>query len=71
MVATLDRASTFAVLIGCEYGVFYVVRSDVPGLNIEADTLEEFERAAKEITPELLGVDHDVTMRFQMAPKEA
>jgi hypothetical protein len=34
---------------------YFVISSDIPGLNIEADTFEEFIEAAQEAAPDLIG----------------
>ena len=34
---------------------YYVLSSDIPGLNIEADTFEAFVEAAQDVAPDLVG----------------
>jgi hypothetical protein len=36
---------------------YFVLSSDIPGLNIEAGTFEEFVEAAQDVAPDLIG-DH-------------
>jgi hypothetical protein len=56
----------------------WISETDIPGLNIEADSLEEFERLMKDLGPELLAantdlrnqtisVDFSVTERLELA----
>jgi hypothetical protein len=34
---------------------YYVLSSNIPGLNIETETFEEFVDAVRDVTPELMG----------------
>ena len=50
---------SFVVSVGYDEAEhrYYVLSSDIPGLNIEADTFEEFVEAAQDAAPDLVG-DH-------------
>ena len=47
----------YTVTVGYDQGErrYFVIASDIPGLNIEADTFEAFVEAAKDATPDLVG----------------
>jgi len=49
----------FTVIVGFDEAEhrYYVISSDIPGLNIETDTFEEFIEVAKDFAPDLVG-DH-------------
>jgi hypothetical protein len=38
-----------------EHGRYYLVESDIPGLNVEATTFEEFIEIVADLAPDLLG----------------
>ena len=46
----------FTVKVGYEEAEhrYFVISSDIPGLNIEADTFEEFVEAAQDAAPDLV-----------------
>jgi predicted RNase H-like HicB family nuclease len=43
---------------------YFVLSSDIPGLNIEAGTFEEFVEAAQDAAPDLIG-DHAVGAKIR------
>ena len=49
---------SFTVKVGYDEAErrYFVISSDIPGLNIEADTLDEFIEAAQDAAPDLIGV---------------
>ncbi len=50
---------TYTVQVGFDEGtrLYHVLASDIPGLNVEAATFEEFVSIVEDITPDLLGGD--------------
>jgi hypothetical protein len=45
---------------------YFVLYSDIPGLNIEADSFEEFVEAARDVVPDLVGEQADGSrIRFE------
>jgi hypothetical protein len=48
---------SFVVTVGFDEGErrYYVIESDIPGLNIEADTFEEFVEYTMDFVPDLVG----------------
>jgi len=38
-----------------EHGRYYLIDSDIPGLNVEATTFEEFIEIVADLAPDLLG----------------
>ena len=47
----------FTVSVGYDEAArrYFVLSSDIPGLNIEADTFEEFVEAVQDVAPDLVG----------------
>lgn len=44
----------FHIQVGYETGRYYVLSSDIPGLNIETASFEEFCEIAADVTPDLV-----------------
>jgi hypothetical protein len=45
---------------------YFVLYSDIPGLNIEADTFEEYVETARDVAPDLVGKHADgLKIRFE------
>ena len=45
---------------------YFVIHADIPGLNIETDTFEEFVKVAQDVAPDLLQpIREDLTIRFE------
>ena len=57
---------SYVVKVGFEESErrYFVLYSDIPGLNIEADTFEEFVAIARDVAPELVG-EHDEGCRIR------
>ena len=51
------RAMSYSVSVGYDEKLrrYYVLASDIPGLNVEADDFEEFVDVVRDVAPDLLG----------------
>lgn len=58
---------SFIVVVGFDEAEhrYYVISSDMPGLNIEADTFDEFMQSAKEVAAVLLETPQGATLKFE------
>ena len=58
---------SYIVRVGFDEGAhrYFVIHSDIPGLNIETDTFEEFVNVAQDVAPDLLELRAQVTIRFE------
>ena len=48
----------------CEHR-YFVLEAEIPGLNVEAETFEEFVGIAQDLAPGLLGDHQAGTLRFE------
>lgn len=48
---------SFTVRVGYDEAErrYYVMESDIPGLNVESDTFEQFVEVTKDLVPDLIG----------------
>jgi hypothetical protein len=53
------RVMSYIVTVGYDEAArrYYVISSDIPGLNVETDTFEEFVEVVQDVVPDLVG-DH-------------
>lgn len=59
---------SYIVKVGVEptHGRYFVISSEIPGLNIEADTFEEFVAVAEDVAPDLVGQPgREIRIRFE------
>ena len=54
----------FHVRVGYERGRYFVISSDIPGLNIETNSFEEFCAVAADVMPDLADTASPVTIDF-------
>jgi hypothetical protein len=59
--------SSFVVTVGFdeEERRYYVLSSDVPGLNVEADTFEEFVQSVRDLVPQLAEHARGAKLKFE------
>jgi len=59
---------SYVVRVGFDEGEhrYFVISSDIPGLNIETNTFEEFVNVAQDVAPDLLDpLSREITIRFE------
>jgi hypothetical protein len=51
------RVMSYIVTVGYDEAAhrYYVISSDIPGLNVETDTFEEFVEVVQDVVPDLVG----------------
>jgi hypothetical protein len=68
----MEATMSYTVKVGFDEHIhrYFVIASEIPGLNIETETFEEFVNIAQDVVPDLLGHGGaDVSVKFEREVK--